>query len=93
MFCVSPSPNALKIHFRNVPFCVWILYSKWFLVTIRAKIARPVLRQGRPPTSPILSSYAPDVILDFYYVLLYWSLKVLPPIKEIKETEILDTDR
>ena len=74
------------MHFRSVCFCVWTPYSKYFVVRIRAKIARLDLGQGRPPISPS-SSCAPDVTLDFYYVLVCCSHKVLPP-TEIKETEI-----
>ena len=75
------------MHFRNVPFCVWILYSQCFVVRIQAKIARPDFGQGRPPPPRPSYSCAPDVTLDFYYVLVCCSHKVLPP-KEIKETEI-----
>ena len=89
MFYILPSLDALKTHFQSVPFCVWTLYSQCFVVRIRAKFARPDLGQGRLSTSPppYSASCAPDITLDFYYVLVYCSHKVLPP-KEIKETEI-----
>ena len=72
---------------------MWTLYSQCYLVTIRVKIVRPDLGQGRSPTSPFLSSCAPDFTLEFYYVLVCWSLKVLLPITEMTETEIWDKDR
>ena len=86
MFYILPSLDALKIHFRSVPFCVWTLYYQCFAVRIWAKIAGPDLGQGRPPTSAS-SRCAPDVTLDFYSVLVCCSHKVLPP-KKIKEIEI-----